>query len=391
MNTIYYVEINISCIIILSLFARQVYNRFIKMSDIETNLNHLIWATMVLCATDMVAGIWRGQIIEGARTVIELSNLLYFEMMVIISYLWFRHVILELNENLYYSKKAKFFTWLPLAIFTMIAVTNPFTHFLFLIDENNLYVRNDGIIVHWAIAYGYLIVATILVIVKIVREKNKLRRRAIIPLMYFFIAPFIAAMIQMLFYGITSTQVGITISLVMICLSYQKGQIVTDLLTSLNNRNGLYKFLNDYVGKHSEIALTLIMIDVNNFKHVNDRFGHGEGDNALKNTAVALKEACKEISGRPFLCRYGGDEFVVALIGMDKEGIKNLEQSIKQKTLEQSMHNEVGYKLFVSLGSATGVCATLDEAEQLLATADEAMYKAKVLIRGSDNHFTEKD
>lgn len=70
MNTIYYVEINISCIIILSLFARQVYNRFIKLSDAERNLNRLLWATMILCVFDTIAGISRGQFFEGARLVI---------------------------------------------------------------------------------------------------------------------------------------------------------------------------------------------------------------------------------------------------------------------------------------------------------------------------------
>lgn len=298
-------------------------------------------------------------------------------MLVVISYLWLRHVILELNEKLYSSKTATRLARLPLAIFTLVAAANPFTHFLFLIDTSNLYVRNDGVIMHWVISYGYMIVATILVLVKIVQEKNKLRRRAIIPLMYFFIAPFIAAIIQMLFYGITSTQVGITISLVMICLSYQRSQIVTDLLTGLNNRNGLYKFLNDYVSKHSETALTLIMIDINNFKQVNDRFGHGEGDNALRNTAVALKEACRDIPGRPFLCRYGGDEFVVALIGGDGARIETLKNAIRQKAQEHSVHNEEGYELSVSLGSATELCGNLDEAELLLVTADEAMYKEK--------------
>lgn len=65
--------------------------------------------------------------------------------------------------------------------------------------------------------------------------------------MYFIIAPSIAPVIQMLFYGVTSTQVGITLSIVILCITNQNAQILTDPLTKLNNRRGLDGYLDYYL------------------------------------------------------------------------------------------------------------------------------------------------
>lgn len=140
--------------------------------------------------------------------------------------------MVSVKNKAYISKKFIFLLRASLILFTVIAIMNPFTDFLFSIDDANLYVRGQGVIVHWIITWSYFLIATVMVDHALIIEKNKLKRQAMISLLSFFVAPLIASLIQMIFYGVTSTQVGITIAIVMIYLYSQNSQILTDRLTA---------------------------------------------------------------------------------------------------------------------------------------------------------------
>ncbi len=379
MNIIYYVELNLVCIIILMMFRGLANNRLQQLSQSGRSFDLLIWFTVILCFADMVAGICRGQLFQGARILIEISNLLYFEALVVIGYLWVRYVYISVNNTTYFSMKSIFLLRAPLIIFTIIVIINPFTDFLFSINEANFYMRGQGVIVHWIITWSYFLIATIMVAYSLIIEKNRLKRQAMIPLLSFFIAPLIASLIQMFFYGVSSTQVGITIAIVMIYLYNQNSQILTDRLTGINNRRGLDNFLNDYLGRSNNQLLTLVMIDINDFKQVNDQYGHKAGDSLLQRTAYALKEACKEVSRSPFICRYGGDEFVIALVN---ESNLDIEQCLKTSINKASL-TIVDYKLSIGVGVAAGVCTTQSEIDSLLSLADERMYADKKELKKS--------
>lgn len=346
-----------------------------QLTEAELVLRQLILATVVFCFSDMIAGVFRGQMFAGARIIIELSNLIYYEALVVIAYLWTKFV--HLRTNRVPRIKNNLLEKLPLIIFSLVAVLNPFTHFWFLINEDNLYVRNDGIILHWIVTYAYFIVTTIQVIRLLILEKNKLKRQEIFPLAYFFIAPLVCSIIQMLVYGITSTQVGVTISIVMICLSYQSTRILTDTLTGLNNRRGLENFLHEFTLHYPMTKLTFLLIDLNKFKQINDKYGHDSGDNALCYTAEVLKEVCKETSKRPFLCRYGGDEFVLALVDESEAEINHIQKSLNEKLEEKSLQEKTPYVLSASIGTGSGCCSNIEDARKLISIADEVMYENK--------------
>lgn len=377
MNVIYYTEINLVCIIILLLFRNHLQYKAIQSSTAWKIFNQLILVTVLFCLADMVAEIFRGQLFYGANFILELSNLIYYETLAVISYLWMQYAFLHLETYSERKKRNSFIYAIPLIAFTLLAISNPFTHIFFSIDENNLYVRNFGIYFHWAVTWLYLSIPTVKAIRVISHEKNKLKRQEIMPLLKFCIAPAIASVIQMSFYGVSSTQVGITISIVMICLTMQRGQLLMDALTGLNNRRAFDNYLEKYLLHDSKQSLTLIMIDVNGFKLVNDRYGHLAGDRALNDAADALRHASEEMTNRLFLYRYGGDEFVIAGIDCSHEEIAKLETMIHREMGIQSQREDNPYTLAVSVGVATGICTTADEIDQLLHMADEAMYDNK--------------
>lgn len=379
MNTtiIYYIEINLVCIIILLLFQSQQRYKAEQFSNIRMVFSQIIWATIILCFADMISGSIKGYVFPTASVILEIFNLIFFEMITIISYLWLIYVLLKINttKKLYRGKKILYA--LPLIIFSVVVLTNPVTHVLFAIDENNNYFRNNGVILHWIVTWFYLFTATYMTARAIIKEKNKLRRQEILPLLYFIIAPAVASMLQMFFYGISSIQVGITIAIVTICIVMQNNQVLTDALTGLNNRRGFDNYLEEHMLHHSELPITLLMIDLNKFKQVNDIFGHMMGDYALQDTADALKQACKEMPSRLFMCRYGGDEFIISGTGCSQEDIDKLIWLIHDELEKRTQLRKASYTLSVSIGVANGICTDSDDAEHLLRVADEAMYEDK--------------
>lgn len=381
LNVIYYVEVNLICIVILLLFGNQFRHKTERFSTSRMVFTWLLWATIILCVADMVAGLSRGQDFLGARSVIEISNLLYFEALAVISYLWMAYVLIKL-ELIVLPEQKKLLLWaIPLIGFTLVALSNPLTHFLFSIDENNLYARGAGVYLHWVVSWFYLVVATWQTARAMIHEENQHRRQEIAPLLYFVIPPAVAGVVQMLFYGVTSSQVGVTISIVAIFLEIQNNQVLTDALTGLNNRRSFENYMADLVQHHGETDLSLLMLDLNRFKEINDKFGHMTGDKALQEAAAALKQACLNMSGRLFLCRYGGDEFVVTGNRRSEQEIEQFKALVSQETERSNLSGNRPYRLEFSIGVAGGRCADAEDVKYLLRMADRAMYEEKKLMR----------
>ena len=148
---------------------------------------------------------------------------------------------------------------------------------------------------------------------------------------------------------------------------------IKDPLTGLYNR--LY-FL-DFAKKSFERAkrkdrnIVLIFLDLDNFKYVNDNFGHKRGDEILKNTANILKDIFREYD---MIVRYGGDEFIV-FAEIDKSNEKHIENLLEsfRDRLEQKFEK---YTISVSYGVAI-FPNDIDDINSLLDIADKRMYKQK--------------
>lgn len=384
MSIIYYCETNLICILFLLLFANQMRYKSVQLSDDSRTFSAILWTTLIMCISDLVAGVCRGQFFVGARALIEISNLMYYEAISLVSFLWLVYVFkkLKLIKN-----RKELLPWSILFVaITIVTIINPFTHWLFTIDENNLYTRGVGVYFHWIASWAYLITATIVITVKTIKEKDKNKRREIVPLVYFIVAPAVAAVLQMNFYGVTCSQVGITISIAVISLMEQNTQILTDALTGLSNRYGFNKYWENYMQRHSETMLFLMMIDINNFKQVNDKFSHLEGDRALTDVADAVRQSCEEASSQLFACRYGGDEFLIAGCGCGQDEFIKLKTRIHKKLEEKNRSKNYAYLLSVSIGTASGVCLNSDDIDNLLRIADEEMYAEKKQLKNANLH-----
>lgn len=149
----------------------------------------------------------------------------------------------------------------------------------------------------------------------------------------------------------------------------------TDQLTGLNNRTSFSQSLQHEwdLAKRYNAPFSLLMLDIDHFKKINDSYGHIVGDQALKAVAKMIKETIRD-SDVAF--RYGGEEFVVLLNNTSEPGSSLLAERIRQNIANLDIPIEGStLKLTISLGAA--VLGGNESGEELLKRADEALYQAK--------------
>ncbi|MCC2617912.1 GGDEF domain-containing protein [Aestuariibacter halophilus] len=145
-----------------------------------------------------------------------------------------------------------------------------------------------------------------------------------------------------------------------------------DHLTGLLNRRALDRTLEQEIARSERFghALSILMLDVDNFKHINDSLGHVQGDEVLKSIAHCLQQHVRDVD---FVGRLGGDEFIVILIETDKRHALQVAERMRQQVSKIPMVAGLP-TLTVSVGHAQF------EGESLIALierADKALYQAK--------------
>lgn len=153
-----------------------------------------------------------------------------------------------------------------------------------------------------------------------------------------------------------------------------------DALTEIHNRRSFDKeIINKWKqAKDTGQPLSILMIDVDNFKEQNDTYGHGYGDEVLRKIAIAIKKALRR--EEEFLARYGGDEFAVVLLGTGPKNAWKLAEIIRANidNLKIPLSETInGACLTVSIGIATTTSDQSISAQELLTNADKALYLAK--------------
>ncbi|MBU3023170.1 diguanylate cyclase [Aestuariibacter sp. A3R04] len=166
----------------------------------------------------------------------------------------------------------------------------------------------------------------------------------------------------------------------------------TDALTGLANRRKFDECLAKEIerGVRAQSDISVLMVDIDDFKAYNDRYGHGKGDDCLIQVARVIKDVARRCSD--LVCRLGGEEFGIILGETERSGAMTIAEAIiKQFNIKKIEHRAATTEqyLTVSIG-ATSLKLTPElyhviDARQLVDTADEALYEAKSLGRNKVN------
>lgn len=161
-----------------------------------------------------------------------------------------------------------------------------------------------------------------------------------------------------------------------------KRMAMLDPLTQLGNRRSFDSFLKGNISgsRLAQASLSLALIDIDQFKVVNDMLGHAYGDTCLKQIADTLKACLRSKSD--FVARLGGEEFAIILPKTDAESSLNLCERLRQSILKKEIYHpglEAGNTLTVSVGVAVwNPLASADcDADRIMQLADDCLYEAK--------------
>jgi diguanylate cyclase (GGDEF)-like protein len=164
---------------------------------------------------------------------------------------------------------------------------------------------------------------------------------------------------------------------------FQKVQdlTITDDVTSLYNSRYLHRFL-EYESERArryKTSLSLIFLDIDDFKKVNDTHGHLCGSKLLKEIGDVLLSKTRKVD---MACRYGGDEFVIVLPHTSKDDAFNVAKKIKNSLKKKMFLKDDGLKIKIT--ASFGVASIPSDSEDsigLIRLADNAMYRVKGLSR----------
>ena len=150
-----------------------------------------------------------------------------------------------------------------------------------------------------------------------------------------------------------------------------------DPLTGLANRRYFNEFLKREVQRciRNRSVISLLIVDVDNFKDYNDEYGHPTGDRCL----IAVGKALSALSRRPsdLAVRLGGDEFALILGNTDRLGAQKVAEAVKTSVNDLGMSYGESRNITVSIGIASMIPKTKREDEMLVQDADKALYRAK--------------
>ncbi len=167
-----------------------------------------------------------------------------------------------------------------------------------------------------------------------------------------------------------------------------KNEAEKDFLTQLLNKSGFHKALQKYISNGNLQDCSVLMMDIDNFKKINDTFGHASGDAVLCNFTDVINRI---IRSEDIACRFGGDEFIIVIPHVAKETACHIAERIR-KAVEDNhfVFNNQNMRYTVSMGVADhgAIPCSFDK---ILEKADNALYQAKSKSKNCSVVFSEQN
>ncbi len=366
---IYYLEINIICIIILlAIFDKFKDESLNNYSD--KYYEKTLLATISFSLFALISGIFNGTSYNFSQIILIISHTLYFFSESLIGYFYTNYILKRIN--LQEKREYKFILYIPLILSIFFLIINLTKKILFTISIDNLYSPGKYLYLYNLINAVYVLIIITYLISYYFYNKNS--KNEIKSLILFTLLPIVSAGIQNYNYGIILGQVGFTLSELLIYFNNQKKEANYDELTGVYNRRAFNKRVNKII--YSNKSMFLMLMDADDFKIINDKYGHLEGDKALIQIAYILNRAINNTHKNYSLARYGGDEFVIVGNIQNKDEVAQLINQIEEEEKKYNKETNNKYNIKLSIGYALQN-DNHTSVEDLIKEADALMYAKK--------------
>ena len=360
----FYIIGNAVCIIIcLLLFLKNIKN---KQTTSQWFKKILLFLITYFIADIVWAPCFFGLIPNPTvnNYVIRICRMVYYSMANIIALAWLYYIEVQLDSPIIKNRRKLILAQMPIFASIVLDVV-----LCALLDPASRSV--SGYITAFAIVFIpfiYIVLAEIHIIYARIHLKDNSLKASYNSFILWPIIILVVAVAQIIIPELPIFCFGAVCETLTIYIYNQDSLIFTDSLTEINNRNMLYKFINE---THFKDNCYVVMIDLDKFKEINDTHGHLEGDKSLRYVAEKLKLVVEQ--KKYFLARYGGDEFVLILKEVTEAEVIETITRVKEE-LKNSVE-ALGYPVSASFGYyEINNESTFAEAVQ---KADEYLYKNK--------------
>ncbi len=350
---------------ILLSFKKPIRNALID----ERIFHAMVHLNMLQCVVESVAFYIDGKM--GYRTLSIVLDVFLFINSATLAYCWVIYADYKLFADIDRLKRIYPFLAIPTVLNLIGSLLNLVTPVFFSVDQYNVYHRTSLFFIPYIINYFYLIYGVVFIYL----YRKKVHRRMFLPASLFMIPVIIGSLLQIIFYGYSLIWLGVSVGMISLFMNVQNEASYVDMLSGLFNR----QYLNNILfmcSKKKDTANILagIMLDIDNFKNINDEFGHSVGDEAISNVGQILHSAVRD---KGLIFRYGGDEFVILMrIKNPQKEITDMIDAIKTKTTLFNETEKKPYKLDFSLGYGT-FQNKHESIDDFLKKIDASMYEDK--------------
>lgn len=361
---------NVAALVLLLIVKLHMWDQYKagRLLDIKL-LSAMMHLTILECIFDTLVFWIDGKNFLGAREINYAGNIIYYILKVAIVYFWPLFIEYKINSSYKKVKKLATIFAIPLLACSLLVLTTPFSGIIFTINEDNIYTRTEN---YFIIPNLMIILYVVFGAVKVYLNRKKEEKYLLIPAIFFIVPVLLGIVVQVFSYGISLTFIGIAIGLTGVYLSTQNESAYKDSLCGVYNR----RYYNDYVrsfcnSRKKDDFLVGVLIDMDNFKQINDKYGHYAGDKALQLFGSVL---CKQIDNIGFAVRYGGDEFIL----ITKQSEAAIDAVIANTVKEIDEINATGKNAFhLSFSYGMAKLNSDSNMDEFLSTMDARMYEMK--------------
>lgn len=372
MSRLTHVYLDVICIIVLGFILFRM-KRSLYLSTSNQRFSSVVENVSLLLGLDAVAVLASGYVYPLSL----ITNATFLTWVGVTGFSWLHYTETAIGRP-EPPRALRILKVLPAAAIAILCYASIWTGWVFTVDPTTiLYHRGPFHFVQMILSAGYLVAAVAITLQDLARCTSPQQRTALRSLLSLFIFPAVGAALDALVYGIPFTWTLCSVGIVKVFVDFQDYSISTDGLTGLNNRRHFEGRAQTMVeDATAENRVFLLLMDIDDFKDINDTYGHRTGDATLVLVARVLKRIVGD--SRLLIARYGGDEFAVVGVMPDLEEAEKLKGQIEDALAgERVATPELSFPITLSIGISEAGLDGTGSVDSLVIDADKELYAEK--------------
>ncbi len=340
----YEIQNNVLSIIIALILYFSLRAQTYRSEHVNKFFFVVLWANIAILALESTLLLLSGTPGAFVHTVMIVVLLLYYLMSPVLAFLCVLYLEFDIYKNEYsFRKRYIYFIFVVIVsmIFTFLSVRG---NYIFELTSDNHFLYGT-MNIYYVI---FLFISVIIGLILSVNQMKYMQKKDLTPMLLFIVTPVIAIIFFLIYRQSTLIWNSITISLLISYIFVQLRISNTDYLTGLFNRREFeYQLARVKNNSSKNEKIYGMIIDLDDFKLINDLYGHAEGDLALREIGLILQASVRK---QDFVSRIGGDEFAIILSAKGVQVIESIVERIKLNLQQFNQENDCKYNLKLSYG-----------------------------------------